>query len=78
MQVSGGVQRLVFRLVETMAAVVYETNCGQHVLRKVLDELNATMSIYHCWGSHLGGQALFKQHLETRRRITELIEERQV
>ena len=51
---------------------------GSHVLRRLLDEVNATMSIYHVWGSHLGSAHLFRQHLDSRRRITEIVEKTQV
>ena len=43
-----------------------------------MDELQTTMTIYRIWGSHLGSSQLFKQHLESRRRITEFVEKVQV
>ena len=43
-----------------------------------MDELQTTMTIYRVWGSHLGSSQLFKQHLESRRRITESVEKMQV
>ena len=43
-----------------------------------MDELQTTMTIYRVWGSHLGSSQLFKQHLESRRRITEFVEKVQV
>ena len=61
-----------------MAEVVYANDRHEHVLRKLLDEVNATMSIYHVWGSHLGSAHLFRQHLDSRRRITEIVEKTQV
>lgn len=61
-----------------MATSVYTYNHGEHVLRKLMDEVNATMTIYHVWGSHLGSPNLFRQHEESRRRITETIENLQV
>ena len=66
------------RMLEEMAEVVYANDRHEHVLRKLLDEVNATMSIYHVWGSHLGSAHLFRQHLESRRRITEIVEKTQV
>lgn len=66
------------RMLEEMAEVVYVNDRHEHVLRKLLDEVNATMSIYHIWGSHLGSSNLFRQHLESRRRITEIVEKTQV
>ena len=78
MQLSGAAQKILFRLLEVMAETVYENQRNEHVLRKLLDELNATMTIYHVWGSHLGGTSLFKQHLESRRKITDMVEKMQV
>ena len=43
-----------------------------------MEELQTTMTIYHVWGSHLGSSALFKQHVESRRKITEFVEKMQV
>jgi hypothetical protein len=43
-----------------------------------MEELQTTMTIYHVWGSHLGSSALFKQHVESRRKITEFVERMQV
>ena len=65
-------------MLEEMAAVVYANDRHEHVLRRLLDEVNATMSIYHVWGSHLGSAHLFRQHLDSRRRITEIVEKTQV
>jgi hypothetical protein len=48
------------------------------LFRKLMDELQTTMTIYRVWGSHLGSSQLFKQHLESRRRITEFVEKVQV
>lgn len=75
---SGAAQRILFRLLEDMAETVYENNQNQHVLRKLMEELHATMTVYHVWGSHLGSTNLFKQHLESRRKITEIVEKMQV
>ena len=57
---------------------VYKSNANEHVFRKLMDELQTTMTIYRVWGSHLGSSQLFKQHLESRRRITEFVEKMQV
>ena len=65
-------------MLEEMADSVYKSNVNEHVLRKLLDELHATLSIYHVWGSHLGSKQLFKQHLESKRKITEIVEKMQV
>ena len=65
-------------MLEEMAEVVYANDRHEHVLRRLLDEVNATMSIYHVWGSHLGSAHLFRQHLDSRRRITEIVEKTQV
>jgi len=43
-----------------------------------MEELQTTMTIYHVWGSHLGSSNLFKQHVESRRKITEFVERMQV
>jgi hypothetical protein len=51
---------------------------NQHVLQKLMEELQTTMTIYHVWGSHLGSSVLFKQHVESRRKITEFVERMQV
>ena len=71
-------QTFLHRMLEEMSEVVYANDRHEHVLRKLLDEVNATMSIYHVWGSHLGSAHLFRQHLESRRRITEIVEKTQV
>lgn len=78
MDLPGAAQKVLFRMLEEMADTVYKNNYNEHVLRSILDELNATMSIYHVWGSHLGGPNLFKQHAESRRKITEMVEKMQV
>eukprot|EP00095_Tigriopus_kingsejongensis_P009453 maker-scaffold197_size267318-snap-gene-0.13 protein:Tk09453 transcript:maker-scaffold197_size267318-snap-gene-0.13-mRNA-1 annotation:"f-box only protein 25" len=77
-QLPGAAQRVLFRMLEEMADMVYHNNVNEHVLRKLLDELHATMSIYHVWGTHLGSTALFKHHLESKRKITEIVEKMQV
>ena len=41
MQLSGAAQKILFRLLEVMAETVYENQRNEHVLRKLLDELNA-------------------------------------
>ncbi len=70
---------MLFRILEEMAVSVYRNNrTNEHVLRKLLDELNATMTVYHVWGAHLGSSCLFRQHLESRRRIIESVEKMQV
>lgn len=78
MTLPGAAQKTLFRMLEEMSEVVYANDRHEHVLRKLLDEVNATMSIYHVWGSHLGSAHLFRQHLESRRRITEIVEKTQV
>lgn len=65
-------------MLEEMANTVYKSNTNEHVFRKLMDELQTTMTIYRVWGSHLGSSQLFKQHLESRRRITEFVEKMQV
>ena len=65
-------------MLEEMANTVYKSNANEHIFRKLMDELQATMTIYRVWGSHLGSSQLFKQHLESRRRITEFVEKMQV
>jgi len=67
-----------FRMLEEMAITVYKSNQNQHVLKTIMEELHTTMTIYNVWGSHLGSSVLFKQHLETRRKITEFVEKMQV
>ena len=47
-------------------------------MQKLMEELQTTMTIYHVWGSHLGSANLFKQHVESRRKITEFVERMQV
>ena len=74
----GAAQKVLFRMLEEMANTVYKSNANQHVFRKLMDELQTTMTIYRVWGSHLGSSQLFKQHLESRRRITEFVEKMQV
>lgn len=74
----GSAQKVLFRMLEEMANSVYKSNANEHVFRKLMDELHTTMTIYRVWGSHLGSSQLFKQHLESRRRITEFIEKMQV
>ena len=73
----GAAQKILFRLLEEMANTVYKSNANEHVFRKLMDELQTTMTIYRVWGSHLGSSQLFKQHLESRRRITEFVEKMQ-
>ena len=52
---------------------------NEHVLRRLLEQLHTTMAIYHVWGSpFLGGGHLFKQHRETRQKITGFVEKMQV
>ncbi len=77
MELPGAAQKVLFRMLEEMADSVYKSGINEHVLRSILDELNATMSIYHVWGSHLGGSNLFKQHAESRRKITDTVEKMQ-
>lgn len=77
-QLPGAAQKVLFRILEEMADTVYKNNYNEHVLRRILDELHATMSIYHVFGSHLGSANLFKQHAESRRKITEMVEKMQV
>jgi len=74
----GAAQKVLFRMLEEMANTVYKSNANEHVFRKLMDELQTTMTIYRVWGSHLGSSQLFKQHLESRRRITEFVEKVQV
>ena len=77
-QLPGAAQKVLFRMLEEMANTVYKSNTNEHVFRKLMDELQTTMTIYRVWGSHLGSSQLFKQHLESRRRITEFVEKMQV
>jgi len=77
-QLPGAAQKVLFRMLEEMANTVYKSNANEHVFRKLMDELQTTMTIYRVWGSHLGSSQLFKQHLESRRRITEFVEKMQV
>jgi F-box protein 25/32 len=77
-QLPGAAQKILFRMLEEMADTVYKSNANEHVFRKLMDELQTTMTIYRVWGSHLGSSNLFKQHLESRRRITEFVEKMQV
>lgn len=77
-QLPGAAQKVLFRMLEEMANMVYQNNVNEHVLRKLLDELHATLSIYHVWGTHLGSKALFKQHVESKQKITEMVEKMQV
>lgn len=80
MQLPGQAQKILFRVLEEMADGVYSSHGhrNEHVLRKLVDELNATMTIYHVWGSHLGSASLFRQHADSRRKITEIVEKMQV
>ena len=66
------------KMVFFFVSSVYKSNANEHVFRKLMDELQTTMTIYRVWGSHLGSSQLFKQHLESRRRITEFVEKMQV
>ena len=77
-QLPGAAQKILFRMLEEMANTVFKSNANEHVFRKLMDELQTTMTIYRVWGSHLGSSQLFKQHLESRRRITEFVEKMQV
>ena len=74
----GAAQKVLFRMLEVVADVVYTENREEFVLRKLLEQLHTTMTIYQVWGSHLGGSHLFKQHEEIRRKITEFVEKMQV
>ncbi len=78
LQLPGAAQKVLFRILEELAITVYCERRHEHVLRKLMDELNATMTIYQVWGSHLGSANLFRQHLESRRRIAENVEKMQV
>ncbi len=77
-QLPGAAQKALFRLLEAMAESVCSNNANEHVLRRILDELHAAMAIYHVWGSYLGGSVLFKQHAESRRKVTQMVENMQV
>lgn len=77
-QLPGSAQKILFRMLEEMADTVYRSNANEHVFRKLMDELQTTMTIYRVWGSHLGSTQLFRQHIESRRRITEFVERMQV
>ena len=46
-QLPGNAQKVLFKILEEMADTVYRNNYNEHVLRKLLDELHATMTIYH-------------------------------
>nr|ADD38022.1 F-box only protein 25 [Lepeophtheirus salmonis] len=74
---SGAAQKLLFRLLEEMADVVYENQSHEDVLHSLLQELHSTMAIYNVWGSHLGSARLFQEHVERRRKITEFVERMQ-
>jgi len=76
-QLPGAAQKILFRMLEEMTEAVYENNVNQHVLRRLLDNLHTTLSIYRVWGSHHGSSALFQRHLEARRKIVEIIENSQ-
>ena len=74
-------------MLEVVADTVYSNGGGivgsrrqnDHVLRRLLEQLHTTMSIYHVWGSpFLGGGHLIKQHPDTRRKITGFVEKMQV
>eukprot|EP00096_Caligus_rogercresseyi_P010351 TRINITY_DN3737_c0_g1_i1.p1 TRINITY_DN3737_c0_g1~~TRINITY_DN3737_c0_g1_i1.p1 ORF type:complete len:395 (-),score=127.78 TRINITY_DN3737_c0_g1_i1:960-2117(-) len=73
----GAAQKLIFRMLEEMADVVYESQSHEDILRSLMEELHATMTIYNVWGSHLGSSQLFQDHLQRRQRITEFVEKMQ-
>ncbi len=45
-QLPGAAQRILFRMLEEMADTVYKSNTNEHVFRKLMDELQTTMTIY--------------------------------
>ena len=75
---SGASQKVLFKMLEVVADTVHYTNRNEHVLRNLLEQLHITLTIYHVWGSHLGSTHLFRQHVESRRKITDFVEKMQV
>ena len=61
-----------------MANTVYESQTNEHILVKFLADLHSMLDDKTVWGSHLGSAHLFRQHLDSRRRITEIVEKTQV
>ena len=45
-QLPGAAQKVLFRMLEEMANTVYKSNTNEHVFRKLMDELQTTMTIY--------------------------------
>jgi len=74
---SGAAQRILFKMMDVVADQVYHSKRGDQVLKILLEQIHTTLTIYHVWGSHLGSTHLFKQHVESRRKITELVEKMQ-
>jgi len=65
----GGSQKLIYRILEEMAAAVYIKNQNEHVLRKLLGDLHTTLDQYRVWGAHLGSEQMQKGHNASRSRI---------
>lgn len=68
-QLSGASQKLVLRLLEEMAGTVFAERCNEHVLRRLVGELHASLDTRGVWGSHLGSETLLRRHTKSRRRI---------
>ena len=65
-------------MAEPAAYQVYYKRMQEDVLRSLLEQLHTTLAIYNVWGSYLGSANLFRQHAESRRKITDLVERMQV
>lgn len=68
-QLPGASQKIIFRILEEMAVAVFAEQRGEHVLKKLLQDLHCALEERRVWGSHHGSESLRHGHNAARRRI---------
>jgi len=65
----GSCQKLIFRILEEMAVTVFSEKRGEHVLKKLLQDLHVALDERKVWGSNHGSETLNRAHKNARRRL---------